>query len=250
MFATFIAASGDYILFTYRTFASLRYSLPSIEDIVENILLALRLAWRPTAATSVPFGMAFAFNFDNLLGVIGAQSFAGGAIGPATIRVQGPLIAALVMAAVVGAAFCADLGARKTHDELDAFSVMGVNPMPRLVIPRVIGTAVAMPVMFFFNCAAFILGAYLLLIIFRHNNAGAFIDGFKNLTQVSDIVVSTGKSVLYGAVVGLTACFFGFNAEGGPAGVARNVRSSIIASLTIVFVMEYAITSLLYGGFG
>ncbi len=235
------------MLFVWRTITALRYSQPKIADIIENTLAALRLAWRPTIAISIPFGMAFAFNFDSTLALIGAQSFAGGSIGPSTLIVQGPLLAALVTAGVVGAAFAADLGARKVRDEIAGMEVISVNPLPRLVIPRVIACTVSVPVMYILGSAAFLLGGYVLLVVFRGSNAGVFLNGFQTLIKVQDVYLSLAKSATFGLLVGVTACYFGFQAEGGPSGVASKVRKSIIAGLVLVFLAQFAFESLSSG---
>jgi len=242
-----VGTVGSMVLFVGGMFSSLRMGRPRLQDVLDNSLAGLRLGWRPIVAVCAPFGMAFGFNFDSLLGVIGARAFAGGAVTPAVIRQAGPLVAALIVSTVVGSAFCADLGARTVRDEIAGMQVMSVNPLPRLVIPRVLATAIITPILFFFAAAALIIGGFVILVLFRNAHAGLFIDGMQRLVDVDDIMRSTLKALLHGAVVGVCACYWGMRAEGGPAGVAVAVRRSIIWSIVIVFTLDFMLTSIWYG---
>lgn len=241
-----LTAVGDFMLFIYRLGAALTISRPRLQDVLDDVLAALRLGWRPIVAICIPFGMAFGFSFDSILGIIGARPFAGPSIGPAVIRQAGPLVASLVLSTVVGSAFCADLGARATRDEIAASEVMAVNPISRLVIPRVFATMIAAPIFYLFASAAVIFGGFVLLIFVRGSNAGTFIEGLQALTEVRDIMLSVSKSIIFGWIVGLSASYFGLKAEGGPAGVASKVRLSIMFSVTVTFLVDLAWTSLFY----
>lgn len=243
-----VGAVGNFVLFLGELVTSLRMGRPRFSDFLDNSLACLRLGWRPVVAVCAPFGMAFAFNFDSLLGVIGARAFAGGAIAPSVIRQAGPLVAATIVSAVVGAAFCADLGARTVRDEIAGMQVMGVNPVPRLVIPRVLATAAMTPVLFLFATAAVMLGGFVLLVLFRSTNAGIFIDGMQRLVKVEDIVLALVKSSIHGFIVGVCACYWGLRAQGGPAGVAVAVRKAIISSIIIVFCVDFMMTTVFYAG--
>ncbi len=159
--------TGDFFIYLALVITSLRFSRPRALDILDQTLGAFRLGWRPVVAVMFPFGMAFGFNFDSLLAIIGGRFFAGGAIAPSVIRQAGPLVVAMILTAVVGAAVAADLGARKVRDEIDAMRVMGVNPYPRLVIPRILGTAIASPFLYFMGVAAAIIGGFILLVVVR-----------------------------------------------------------------------------------
>lgn len=241
-----VGTVGHFVVFVSELFTSLRMGRPRFTDLLENSIACLRLGWRPVVAVCAPFGMAFAFNFDSLLGVIGARAFAGGAIAPSVIRQAGPLVTATIMAAVVGAAFCADLGARTVRDEIAGMQVMGVNPIPRLVFPRVVATAVMAPILFLFATAAVIIGGFVLLVMFRSANAGIFIDGMQRLVEVRDIFLALFKTGLHGFTIGVCACYWGLRAQGGPAGVAIAVRKSIISSIIIVFCVDFMLTTLFY----
>src|SRR3954467_563981 len=92
----------------------------------------------PTALVAIPFGAVVALQLGSLIVQLGAQSFTGAAAVLAIIQQAAPLVTALMVAGTGGSAICADLGARTIREEIDAMEVLGVNPVQRLVVPRVL----------------------------------------------------------------------------------------------------------------
>ncbi len=92
----------------------------------------------PTMLVSIPFGAVIALQLGNLAAQIGAQSYTGAAAVLAIVREAGPIVTALLIAGAGGSAICADLGSRKIRDEIDAMEVLGISPIQRLVVPRVL----------------------------------------------------------------------------------------------------------------
>ncbi|MFC9019770.1 MlaE family ABC transporter permease, partial [Streptomyces albidoflavus] len=109
-------------------------------EFVEQFWFIASVTILPAALVSIPFGAVIALQVGSLTQQLGAQSFTGGASVLAVIQQASPLIVALLIAGAGGSAICADLGSRKIREELDAMEVMGVSPVQRLVVPRVLAT--------------------------------------------------------------------------------------------------------------
>ena len=92
----------------------------------------------PTALVAIPFGAVIALQVGGLIKQFGAQSFTGSASVLAVVREAGPIATSLLIAGAGGSAIAADLGARKIREELDAMMVLGIDPIQRLVVPRVL----------------------------------------------------------------------------------------------------------------
>jgi phospholipid/cholesterol/gamma-HCH transport system permease protein len=92
----------------------------------------------PTAWVSIPFGAAIALQLGALTRQLGAQSLQGAAVSVGIIREAAPVVTALMIAGAGGTVICADLGARKIREEIDALEVLGIDPIHRLVVPRVL----------------------------------------------------------------------------------------------------------------
>src|SRR5438309_1194758 len=102
----------------------------------------LRVAILPTMAISVPITALFIFTFNILLIQVGAADLSGAGAGIAVITQIGPLNTVLVIAGAASTAICADLGARTIREEIDAMEVLGIDPIHRLVVPRVVAATV------------------------------------------------------------------------------------------------------------
>ena len=107
-------------------------------ELIEQFWFVASVTILPAALVSIPFGAVIALQVGSLTQQLGAQSFTGGASVLAVIQQASPLIVALLIAGAGGSAICADLGSRKIREELDAMEVMGVSPIQRLVVPRVL----------------------------------------------------------------------------------------------------------------
>lgn len=107
-------------------------------EFVEQFWFVASVTILPAALVSIPFGAVIALQVGSLTEQLGAQSFTGGASVLAVVQQASPLIVALLIAGAGGSAICADLGSRRIREELDAMEVMGVSPVQRLVVPRVL----------------------------------------------------------------------------------------------------------------
>src|SRR4051794_27682993 len=96
----------------------------------------------PTSLVAIPFGAVIALQLGTLTRQLGAQSFTGAASVLAVIREASPIVCALLIAGAGGSAICADLGARKIREEIDAMEGLGIDPIHRLVVARGVGPLV------------------------------------------------------------------------------------------------------------
>ena len=120
---------------TVRTVVQRRFPL---EEFVDQTWYAIRVCTLPALMVSIPFGVILALQVGVLAQAGGAVAFTGAGNTLAVVRQASPLITALMLSGVAGSAICADLGARKIREELDALEVMGISVVERLVLPRVL----------------------------------------------------------------------------------------------------------------
>src|ERR671921_2217398 len=109
-------------------------------EFLEQARFITSVTLMPTILVSVPFGAVISLQVGNLTGQLGAESFAGATAVLATVREAAPIAAALIISGAAGSAICSDLGARKIREEIDAMEVLGIDPIARLVVPRVLAT--------------------------------------------------------------------------------------------------------------
>ncbi|MCZ4618691.1 MULTISPECIES: MlaE family ABC transporter permease [Rhodococcus] len=198
----------------------------------------------PTLLMAIPFCVMVVFQINVLLNEIGAIDLSGAGAGVAVIREIGPVVTVLVVAGAGATAICADLGSRTIREEIDAMRVLGIDPLQRLVVPRVIASTV---VALFLNglvTAVGLVGGYLYAVYLQGATPGQFITAIPILTGLPDLMISEMKAAVFGFLAGLVACHLGLNAKGGPKGVGDAVNQTVVFSFLLLFLSNAIITTL------
>lgn len=109
-------------------------------ETVEQSWAIARVSLVPTLLVAIPFTVLVSFTLNILLREIGAQDLSGAGAALGTITQIGPIVTVLIVAGAGATAICADLGARTIREEIDAMRVLGIDPIQRLVVPRVLAS--------------------------------------------------------------------------------------------------------------
>jgi len=198
----------------------------------------------PTALVAIPFGAVIALQVGGLIKQFGAQSFTGTASVLAVIQQAGPIATALLIAGAGGSAIAADLGARKIREELDAMMVLGIDPIQRLVAPRVLA---CMLVAVFLNGMVSVVGVaggYVFNVVLQDGTPGAYLASFTALAQLPDVWVGMIKALIFGLIAAIVAAYKGMNAAGGPKGVGDAVNESVVITFLLLFVVNFIISTI------
>jgi phospholipid/cholesterol/gamma-HCH transport system permease protein len=198
----------------------------------------------PTALVAIPFGAVIALQVGGLIKQFGAQSFTGTASVLAVIQQAGPIATALLIAGAGGSAIAADLGARKIREELDAMMVLGIDPIQRLVAPRVLA---CMLVAVFLNGMVSVVGVaggYVFNVILQDGTPGAYLASFTALAQLPDVWIGMVKALIFGLIAAIVAAYKGMNAAGGPKGVGDAVNESVVITFLLLFVVNFILSTI------
>lgn len=198
----------------------------------------------PTALVAIPFGAVIAMQLGSLTQQIGAQSFTGAASALAILQQASPLITALLVAGAGGSAVCADIGARAIREEIAAMEVLGVPPIHRLVVPRVMGAVITALLLNGLVSVVGTLGGYFFNVILQGGTPGAYLASFNALAQLPDLWISEFKALVYGFVAGVVAAYRGLNPAGGPKGVGDAVNQAVVITFLLLFVINLVITGI------
>jgi phospholipid/cholesterol/gamma-HCH transport system permease protein len=241
-----IAQSGKFVAFSLDTVRGLLRPPFQVREFVQQAWFIGSVSILPAALVAIPFGAVIALQLGSLVRQLGAQSFIGAASVLAVVREAGPIVTALIIAGAGGSAICADLGSRKIREELDAMQVLGVDPIHRLVVPRV---AAAMLVAVLLNGLVSVVGVaggYAFTVLLQGGTPGAYIASFQALGQLADLVVGEVKALLFGAVAGLVASYEGMTADGGPKGVGDAVNQSVVITFLLLFALNFVVTAVYF----
>ncbi|MCW2941583.1 MAG: hypothetical protein JWN00_4568 [Actinomycetia bacterium] len=196
----------------------------------------------PTALVAIPFGAVLALQVGGLIRQFGAQSFTGSASVVAIVREASPIVTALLIAGAAGSAMCADLGSRKIREEIDAMEVLGINPLHRLVVPRMLACAF---VALFLNGLVSVVGisgGYVFNVMLQGGTPGAYIASFNAIAQLPDLYQAEVKAFIFGITAGLVAAYKGLNAKGGPKGVGDAVNQTVVITFMLLFLENFLLS--------
>ncbi|MEQ4204979.1 ABC transporter permease [Actinopolymorpha sp. B17G11] len=200
----------------------------------------------PTALVSIPFGAVIALQIGGLIKQFGAQSFSGAAMVLAVVREASPIVTALLIAGAGGSAICADLGSRRIREEIDAMQVLGIDPLQRLVVPRVVG---AMFVAVFLNglvSVVGVIGGYVFNVVLQGGTPGAYLASFTALAQLPDLWAGEIKALVFGLIAAIVASYKGLNAGGGPKGVGDAVNQSVVITFMLLFFANFVMQAIYF----
>src|ERR1700749_895500 len=217
-----------------------------LQEFIDQAWFVASVTILPTMLVSIPFGAVIALQLGNLAAQIGAQSYTGAASVLAIVREAGPIVTALLIAGAGGSAICADLGARKIREEIDAMQVLGIDPIQRLVVPRVLASMLVALLLNGLVSVVGVCGGYFFNVILQHGTPGAYLASFTALAQLPDLYVGELKALVFGALAAIVASYKGLTAGGGPKGVGDAVNQSVVITFMLLFVVNFVMTAVYF----
>ncbi len=214
------------------------------KEFVLQAWFLIRVAFLPTLAVSIPLTVLIIFTLNILLAEFGAADVSGAGAALGAVTQLGPLVTVLVVAGAGSTAICADLGARTVREEIDAMEVLGIDPIERLVVPRVVAATF---VAFLLNGAVItigLVGGYFFGVYIQNVNAGAYVATLTLLTGLPEVMISVIKATLFGLIAGLVGCYRGLTVAGGSKGVGTAVNETLVLCVVALFAVNVVLTTI------
>jgi phospholipid/cholesterol/gamma-HCH transport system permease protein len=227
--------------------ATLRGGVPLPVVLTQLRIVVLR-CMLPVMAVVFPFGMVLALQGLEIFALYGSQRLLSPFVAAAILRELSPVLACTLVAAQGGSSFAAELGAMRIKEELDATDVMAVDSLAYHAAPRVLALTLAAPILNLMGCVSGIAGGYVSAVWIKGEPGGLFLTEMWNLTGPADLWGSLLKTSVFGAIIGLLACWLGYHTQGGAAGVGRAVNDTVVYSILAFIAANYLLTSVLLGG--
>ncbi|CAN5606904.1 ABC transporter permease [soil metagenome] len=200
----------------------------------------------PVILISIPFGMVISLQVGSLVSQLGAEAHLGSALVLAVVREQAPIATALLIAGAGGSAMCADLGARRIRDEISAMEVMAVNPIQRLVLPRILAATVIAVLLDAVVSAAGLAGGWFFATQVDDVSSSSFFASFNELSQLADLWMALLKAAIFGFIAGVVACYKGLYCKGGPKGVGDAVNQAVVITFVLLFFVNFVLTAIYF----
>jgi len=200
----------------------------------------------PSILISIPFGAVIALHVGALNHQLGAEFATGAAMVLAIVREASPVATALLIAGAGGSAMTADLGSRKIRDEIAAMEVLGIDPVQRLIMPRILAAMVVAILLDAIVSVAGIAGGWFFAVVVQHGTTSSYFASFNELSQLPDLFMALTKAAIFGFVGGTVACYKGFYAKGGPKGVGDAVNQAVVITFLLLFFLNFILTAVYF----
>ncbi len=190
-------------------------------------------------------GMVLGLQGYNTLSRFGSEGALGTVVALVLVRELGPVLSALMVAARAGSAMAAELGSMQATEQIDALSVMAINPVQYLVSPRVLAGIVSFPLLTALFDVIGIWGGWAVGVGLMGAPNGPFFNGIKQNMGSHDIAIGLYKALVFGLVVMWVCCYKGYHAQRMATGVSRATTEAVVLSSVLILVWDYFLTSVL-----
>jgi len=191
-----------------------------------------------TALVGFLIGVVLAYLMAQQLRKFGADAFIVDVLGIALIRELGPVLAAILLAGRSGSAITAQIGVMRVTEELDAMRVMGIAQGYRLVMPRAIAMAIAMPLVTVWTTVAALFGGVLSADLAMGITPAYFLSALPAAVEVSNLALAVGKSMVFGVLIALVGCHYGLRIEPNTESLGQGTTASVVTSITVVILVD------------
>lgn len=212
-----------------------------------------QIRWRPLLAVletagahalpivgllSFLMGLVIAYQGGVQLRNYGANIFVVELVALTMLRELAPLLTAIIVAGRTGSAFTAQIGTMRVTEEVDALATIGISPMALLVVPKLLGLMIALPLLALFADIAGILGGMVMAALMLGVAFPDFLDRLPMAVDLTSLFIGLGKAPVFAAIIALVGCYQGFQVGGSAESVGRQTTLSVVQAIFFVIVVN------------
>lgn len=198
------------------------------------------------ALSAIFTGLVLTLQGYNVLVRFGSENMVGALVALSLTRELAPVLAAIMVAARAGSAMAATIGNMAVTEQIDALKSLAIDPMQYLIVPRLLGTIISLPLLTALFSLAGIGAAYVFGVSVLGLDGLAFMSNVRWSVEWKDVSVGLWKAVVFGALIALVACFRGFETRGGARGVGSATSRTVVESAVLILSGDYVVTALFF----
>lgn len=241
-----LARAGDWAYFSGRAFLAAILSVPR-PSLWLRPLYGVVVGGLPLAAVlGLALGAVIWMHTRDVLDrTVGAAELLPTVLAAAVLLELAPVGAGMIVAARTGASLGAELASMKVGEQIDALELLGVSPVRRLVGPRVLACALAVPILHVLIASIAIGSGYFAESAVGHTTWLKYERAVLEELRLGQVVPAGLKTVVFGGLIGVTGCFVGLNARDGSEGVGRAATEAVVACSLLVLVADVFLVGLI-----
>jgi phospholipid/cholesterol/gamma-HCH transport system permease protein len=238
-----------------QSYVGLSFVGMAVLGLLRSLAHPTRLRWRAILAViqtdgvgampvlgmlSFLLGVVIAYQAGVQLRPYGGNIYVVDLVTLTVLRELGPMMTAIIVAGRSGSAYAAQIGTMQVTEEVDALRSIGLPPMEVLVLPKVLGLLVALPLLTVFADVASVLGGMVMAATMLNVEFDAFVQRIPEAVSINSLMTGIGKAPVFAAVIAAVGCYQGFQASGGADSVGRRTTTSVVHAIVLVILVDAA----------
>ena len=191
-------------------------------------------------------GMVLALQTALSLETFGAKNYVGRVVSLSMVRELGPVLTALMVAGRVGSGIAAELGSMVVTDQINAMRAMGSDPLRKLVVPRLVGGLVMVPMLTILSDTIGLAGGWLISSVILKIPGSLYFRSSMDALSINEIIGGLIKPIVFGFIIAMVGCYMGLTTTGGTQGVGRSTTQSVVVCSVVVLFTDFLLTRLFF----
>ena len=246
VFLAFLASIGRLAMFTWQSLVH-SWHPPFYPRILARQMIEVGYYSLPVVGLTAIFtGAVLALQSYSGFSRFSAESSIAIVVVLSITRELGPVLAGLMLAGRIGAAFAAEIGTMRVTEQIDALVTLSTNPFKYLVFPRLLAGIIMLPILVAIADVIGVLGGYLVSIHKLGFAPGPYINSTFDFLETKDVVSGLVKAAVFGFLVTLMGCYHGYHSDRGAQGVGAATTNAVVSSSVLILLSNYLITELFF----
>jgi phospholipid/cholesterol/gamma-HCH transport system permease protein len=240
-----LTAMGDLAVLFLDVVRSLRYQRPSWRDFVYQLYFIGVKSQQVVLTTGAATGMVLCAQTYFQFHKVRMDTATGAVVSVAMCSELGPVLTALMLTARVGAAMAAELGTMRVTEQIDALRTLATHPVDHLVVPRLLASVLAAPLLTAESTAIGIAASYLVGVKLLGIEGAYYLAYIQRYTDPHDVFIGLIKAFIFGAIIAMVSCYKGLTCPDGAEGVGRATTEAVVTSSISILISNFFLTLLL-----
>ena len=216
-----------------------------LRDVIDQMDYAGPASLPIIIMVSLFIGMALFLQLSAELSKVGLTGYTGRVVGIAITREIGPVLSALVFAGRVGSGIASELGSMILGHQVDTLRAFGVDPVKKLVTPRILAALVMLPALTFLGDAVALLGGYFIAVSIKRASGSFYWASILEILNFENVFSGVVKPFMFAYIIACISCYTGLSTTGGAIGLRRTTTKAVVVSFIMIIVADFALTRIL-----
>ena len=240
-----ISELQDYYILSFHGVLGIVRKPFYFQDVIEQMDYAGAGSLLIIILVSLFVGMALSLQLAAELSVLGLKMYTGKVVGISIIREIGPVAAALVFTGRVGSGMASELGSMVLGHQVDTLRVFGVDPVKKLVSPRILSALVMLPALTLIGDAASLIGGSYIAVFVSYQSGNVYWNSIREVLIFENVFSGSVKPFIFGYLIATISCYMGLSTKGGAIGLRSATTRAVVLSIVMIIVADFVLTRIL-----